>query len=72
MDNTAYDKVNELISMLSKTLANIDFEYEFELNRIRSTAKPDLRITILDRVRRRHIERREPYIGSVQQVLQNR
>jgi hypothetical protein len=41
MDKAANDnRVTELISILSTTLANIDVEYEFELARIRMTAKP--------------------------------
>lgn len=62
------NQVAELISMLSTTLANIDVEYEFELARIRSTAKPDLREVILDTVRQRHIERREPYIRQIAEL----
>jgi hypothetical protein len=54
-----------LISILSTTLANIDVEYEFELARIRVTAKPNLRSIILDAVRRRHIERRAPYVQQI-------
>ncbi|WP_445503242.1 hypothetical protein [Microvirga sp. G4-2] len=62
------NQVAELISILSTTLANIDVEYEFELARIRATAKPDLRAVILDTVRQRHVERREPYVRQIAEL----
>jgi hypothetical protein len=63
MDKAANDnRVAELISILSTTLANIDVEYEFELARIRVTAKPNLRAIIVETVRQRHIERRTPHV----------
>ncbi|KLK94527.1 hypothetical protein AA309_02805 [Microvirga vignae] len=69
MDTAANDnQVTELISILSTTLSNIDVEYEFELARIRATAKPDLRAMILDTVRQRHIERREPYVRQIAEL----
>jgi len=61
MNEAANDnRVTELISILSTTLTNIDVKYEFELARIRITVKPELRAMIVDTVRQRHIERREP------------
>jgi hypothetical protein len=69
MDKAANDnRVAELISILSTTLANIDVEYEFELARIRVTAKPNLRAIILDTVRQRHIERRTPYVREIAEL----
>jgi hypothetical protein len=69
MNTAANDnQVTELISILSTTLANIDVEYEFELARIRATAKPDLRSIILDTVRQRHIERRDPYVRQLAEL----
>ncbi|PVE23775.1 hypothetical protein DC522_14345 [Microvirga sp. KLBC 81] len=69
MNTAANDnQVTELIAILSTTLANIDVEYEFELARIRSTAKPDLRAVILDTVRQRHVERREPYVRQIAEL----
>ena len=66
MDQAANDnRVTELISILSTTLTNIDVEYEFELARIRITAKPELRAVIVDTVRQRHFERREPYVRQI-------
>jgi hypothetical protein len=69
MDAAANDnRVTELISILSTTLTNIDVEYEFELARIRITAKPELRAMIVDTVRQRHIERREPYVRQIAEL----
>jgi hypothetical protein len=69
MDKAANDnRVAELISILSTTLANIDVEYEFQLARIRVTAKPNLRAIIVDTVRQRHIERRTPYIQKIAEL----
>ena len=69
MDKAANDnRVAELISILSTTLANIDVEYEFELVRIRVTAKPNLKAIIVDTVRQRHIERRTPYVREIAEL----
>ena len=62
------NQVSELISILSTTLTNIEVEYEFELARIRITAKPELRAMIVDTVRQRHIERREPYVRQIAEL----
>jgi phosphoenolpyruvate carboxylase len=68
-DEAANDnRVTELISILSTTLTNIDVEYQFELARIRVTAKPELRAMIVDTVRQRHIERREPYLRQIAEL----
>ena len=69
MDKAANDnRVAELISILSTTLANIDVEYEFELARIRVTAKPHLAAMIMDTVRQRHVERRTPYVRQIAEL----
>ena len=69
MDKAANDnRVAELISSLSTTLANIDVEYEFELARVRVTAKPKLRAMIMDTVRQRHIERLTPYVREIAEL----
>jgi hypothetical protein len=62
------NRATELISILSTTLSNIDVEYEFELTRIRVTAKPELRAMIVDTVRQRHIARREPYVRQIAEL----
>jgi hypothetical protein len=69
MDKAANDnRVTDLISILSTTLANIDVEYEFELARIRVTAKPNLTAMIMDTVRQRHVERRTPYVRQIAEL----
>jgi hypothetical protein len=69
MHTAANDNRNaELISILSTTLANIDAEYAFELARIRVTAKPALMTMIVDTVRQRHVERREPYVRQIAEL----
>ena len=69
MDEAANDnRLTELISILSTTLTNIDVEYEFELARIRITARPELRGVIVDTVRQRHIKRREPYVRQIAEL----
>ena len=69
MDKAANDnRVTELISILSTTLANLDVEYDFELARIRVTAKPNLRAMIVDTVRQRHVERRAPYVRQIAEL----
>ena len=69
MDKAANDnRVAELISLLSTTLANIAVAYEFELARIRMTAKPNLTAMIMDTVRQRHVERRTPYVRQIAEL----
>ena len=69
MEKAANDnRITELISLLSTTLANIDVEYDFELARIRVTAKPEIRAMIVDTVRQRHITRREPYVRQIAEL----
>ena len=69
MDKAANDNRSaELISILSTTPTNSDVEYEFELARIRMTAKPDFRAMIVDTVRQRHIERRAPYVRQIAEL----
>ena len=70
MDKAANDnRVTELISILSTTLADVDVEYDFELARIRVTAKPNLRAMIVDT---RHflssVERRAPYVRQIAEL----
>jgi hypothetical protein len=69
MNRAANDNgIVTLINSLSATLSNIDIEYEFELARIRATARPDLKALILNTVRQRHLERREPYVRHLAEL----
>lgn len=52
-----------LIQSILSTLANIDYEYEAEKNKISTrTADINLKIKVLEKLKARHHERREPYI----------
>lgn len=61
-----------LLQSLLATLADIDFDYEKEREKLR-TAAPDtsLELRALERLKARHRERREPYIQQLA-VLQER
>ncbi|WP_230533286.1 hypothetical protein [Microvirga roseola] len=61
-----------LLQSLLSTLANIDFEYECEREKI-GKSSPDInfKIRILERLKAQHRERREPYIRQLA-VLQER
>ncbi len=71
-DETDHDsRVIVLINALSSTLMNIDAEYESEVARVHSTASPELRTVILGTVRRRHLQRREPYVRHLVELRQS-
>jgi hypothetical protein len=61
-----------LLQNLLSALADIDFDYELEREKL-SNAAPDvnLKIKALEKLRARHRERREPYIQQLA-VLQQR
>ncbi len=61
-----------LLQSLLATLADLDFDYEKEREKLSSMA-PDtnIRIRALEKLRNRHRERREPYIQQLA-VLQKR
>lgn len=61
-------RVMTLINTLSGTLRNIDAEFEYELARARSTAKPDIRPVVMETVRRRYQQRREPYVQKLAEL----
>lgn len=55
-----------LLKNLLGTLADIDFDYERERERAsRTTQDPNLRIRVLERLRARHRERRQPYLQQL-------
>jgi hypothetical protein len=68
-----YSPDNKLvIQSLLATLANFDFDYERERNLVcSSTTDPNLRLSLLRRMAKRHDERREPYVRHLQ-LLQAR
>jgi len=61
-------RVATLIDTLSSTLRNLDTEFQFELARAQSSSRPDLRPVILDTVRRRYQQRREPYVRQIAEL----
>jgi hypothetical protein len=55
-----------LLQSLLATLANIDFEYERERDRLNGSARDaDLKMRLLKKLERQHHERREPYIRQL-------
>ena len=52
-----------LMQDMERTLSNLDFEHHDEMQRLeRSQTDPALKRTIADSLRRKHAERREPYV----------
>jgi len=64
--------VQPLLQSLLATLADIDFDYEQERQKL-SNDSPDanLKIRALERLKARHYERRQPYIQQLA-ILQKR
>ncbi|MGO4523482.1 hypothetical protein AB4097_01320 [Microvirga sp. 2MCAF35] len=64
--------VQPLLQSLLATLADIDFDYEQERQKLSNTS-PDanLKIRALERLKARHYERRQPYIQQLA-ILQKR
>jgi hypothetical protein len=61
-----------LLQSLLATLANIDFEYERERERLSDrTMDMALKAQVLEKLKREHRERREPYVQQLS-VLQDR
>jgi hypothetical protein len=55
-----------LMQSLLATLANIDFEYEHEISRVRkSSTESGVKTHLLARLQERHRERRSPYIQQL-------
>ncbi len=65
-------RLQPLMQSLLATLADIDFDYELEREKvIRSARDVNLRIRVLEKLRERHHSRREPYIQQLA-ILQER
>jgi hypothetical protein len=61
-----------LLQSLLSTLADMDFEYEMERERIsKSSPESNVKIRHLEKLRAQHHERREPYIRQLA-LLQQR
>ena len=64
--------VQPLLQSLLSTLANMDFEYERERQKIGETTKDaNLKKRVLAKLTEQHCERREPYIQQLA-ILQDR
>jgi hypothetical protein len=65
-------EIEPMMQDLLRTLANIDFEHDMELDKLeRSGTDAALKQKIADKLKERHRERREPYIRHLTE-LQNR
>jgi hypothetical protein len=64
----AFD-LNALLQSTSRTLSNLDFEHQHEVQRLeRSRTDPALKKQIIDNLKRRHRERRQPYITLIAEL----
>jgi len=53
----------------SRTLSNLDFEHQHEIQRIeRGRTDPTLKRQITDNLKRRHRERRQPYVTLIAEL----
>jgi hypothetical protein len=61
-----------LLQSLLATVANMDFEYERERDRLSASARnANLKVRVLEKLKRQHREQREPYIQQLA-ILQER
>ena len=72
-DHRIYSPATQpLLQSLLSTLADIDFEYEQQKEKVaRSSTDLNLRIRVLERLKAQHQERRTPYIQQLA-ILQER
>jgi hypothetical protein len=53
----------------SRTLSNLDFEHQHEVQRVeRGRTDPVLKRQITDNLKRRHRERRQPYVALIAEL----
>ena len=58
--------IQPLMQTLLATLADIDFEHQCELEKVKSSAtEPSLKAKIITRLEQRHRERRHPYVQEL-------
>ena len=66
--NQSFD-LHALWQSTSRTLSNLDFEHQHEMQRIeRGRTDPALKRQIIDNLRRRHRERRQPYVALIAEL----
>ena len=58
-----------LLQSTSRTLSNLDFEHQHEVQRVeRDRTDPALKRQIIDNLKRRHRERRQPYVALIAEL----
>jgi hypothetical protein len=58
-----------LLQSTSRTLSNLDFEHQHEMQRVeRGRTDPVLKRQIIDNLKRRHRERRLPYVMLIAEL----
>ena len=58
-----------LLQGTSRTLSNLDFEHQHEMQRVeRGRTDPVLKRQIIDSLKRRHRERRQPYVALIAEL----
>ncbi len=58
-----------LLQSTSRTLCNLDFEHQHEMQRVeRGRTDPALKRQIIDNLKRRHRERRQPYVVLIAEL----
>jgi hypothetical protein len=63
--NQSFD-LHGLLQSTSRTLSNLDFEHQHEMQRVeRTRTDPMLKKQILENLQRRHRERRQPYVTLI-------
>jgi DNA polymerase III delta subunit len=61
--------LHALLQSTSRTLSNLDFEHQHEMQRVeRSRTDPVLKRQIIDNLKRRHRERRQPYLALIAEL----
>jgi hypothetical protein len=61
--------LHALLQSTSRTLSNLDFEHQLDMHRVeRGRTDPMLRRQIIDNLKRRHRERRPPYLALVAEL----
>lgn len=61
--------IQTMMQELLRTLANLDFQHEDDLNKLkRSTTDDELKKYIKEKLQERHRERREPYVNLLAEL----
>lgn len=61
--------LSALLQSTSRTLSNLDFEHQHEMQRAeRGRTDPALKRQIIDSLKRRHRERRQPYVVLIAEL----